>query len=83
MADINSGIYSLPPAILSQDLSQSYWYWSGQLPQSTTNAPPTSPGDVSSHDTPIFASGTNELDKYRALFLIIGIVIGAFVLGKR
>jgi len=77
-----SAIYSLPPSILSQDVSQSYWQWSGQIPSTTAPAPPTSPSGPSEAKA-TFSASTNELDKYRVIFLIVGVLIGAYVLGKR
>jgi hypothetical protein len=74
-----SGIYSLPPTILSQDLSQTYWPWSGYVAATTVNAPPTSPP---TSDAPTFRATTNELDRYRVIALVIGIAIGVYVVNQ-
>jgi len=36
----------------------------------------------STNGAPTFQSSTNELDRYRALFLVLGILIGAIVLRR-
>lgn len=83
MADnsLPTGIYTLPPLILSGDVSQSYWPWSGYIPSTTIQPKPTSPGEIP--DTPMFSASTNELDKYRVLFLVVGVIIGVMLFGRK
>jgi len=86
------------PLVLSADSSQSYGPWSGLVPSTYINSPPQSPGLVYSEQSPDYAiarsgapitgdptfkTSTSELDRYRLLFLIVGIAIGAMFLGKR
>jgi hypothetical protein len=65
--------------ILSQDISQTVPLWDGSAPSTQKLSPPTSPDTAPT----VFRTSTNELDRYRVLFLIVGLLIGAMLLGKK
>ena len=86
-AAIDSGLYSLPPLVLSNYNSFGDAAWSGFVPSSGVLAPPTSPATVNQIVTDTrgesaitFSTSTNEIDRFRFIFLIVGVLIGVYVL---